>query len=197
MPEKITTPQAVPQPATAAVIELFRQRGGSQYGGEAVSQLEHALQVATLAEASGATSALIAAALLHDIGHLLHDLPDDAPERGIDDQHERIGARWLEERFTPAVVQPVKLHVAAKRYLCAVDPGYLQNLSEPSRISLVLQGGPMRADEVLAFEREPFARDAARLRRWDEAAKAPMSPTPPIDHFTSCLDDNLATGESS
>ncbi len=175
-------------PTTVAVIDLFRRRGGSQYGGEVVSQLEHALQAATSAEAEGASPALISAALLHDIGHLLHDLHDDAPDEGIDDQHELLGARWLEERFIPTVVEPVKLHVAAKRYLCAIDPRYQSQLSGPSRVSLELQGGPMTTEEALAFEQGPFAIDATRLRRWDEAAKVPMQVTPCIEHFASFLD---------
>src|SRR5262245_38387505 len=105
---------------TDEVLALFRQRGGSQYGGEAVTQLEHARQAATFAEREGAAPALIAAALVHDVGHLLHELPDDAPDRGVDDRHETLAAAWLAQRFRPATVAPVAMHVAAKRYLCAV-----------------------------------------------------------------------------
>jgi [1-hydroxy-2-(trimethylamino)ethyl]phosphonate dioxygenase len=189
---------SVSRPATALVLNLFRRSGGSQYGGEAVSQLEHALQAATFAEADGASSPLIAAALLHDIGHLLHELPDDAPEQGIDDQHELLGAAWLEARFIPDVVEPVKLHVAAKRYLCTVDPSYHSRLSPPSVTSLMLQGGPMSSEEVLAFDALPFAADAVRLRQWDEAAKVPLMVTPRVEHFArhldaACLPTDVAT----
>lgn len=176
------------RPATQAVLGLFLRAGCSQYGGESVSQIEHALQTAAQAEAAGVAPTLIAAALLHDLGHLLHDLPDDAPDRGVDDRHEWLGARWLTERFTTAVVEPVRLHVAAKRYLCAVDPLYLSQLSEPSLTSLKLQGGVMSAAEVQAFEATPFAAEAVQLRRWDEAAKQPGLATPPIEHFAGYLD---------
>ncbi|MFT3920922.1 MAG: HD domain-containing protein [Myxococcales bacterium] len=112
------------QPTTEEVLELFRRHGNSQYGGEAVTQLEHALQAATFAEREGALPALVAAALLHDVGHLLHDLPDDVPDQGVDDRHETLAAAWLAKRFRPPVVAPVAMHVAAKRYLCSVDPAY-------------------------------------------------------------------------
>lgn len=123
------------------IRELFAQRGNSQYGHEAVSQLEHALQAAALAEADRASDALITASLLHDVGHLLHDLPDDAPDRGIDDRHEELAAVWLMDHFGEAVSEPARLHVAAKRYLCATSDGYRQHLSPPSQLSLQLQGG--------------------------------------------------------
>lgn len=176
-------------PVTDEILLLFRQHGGSRYGGEDVSQLEHALQAAHFAEQEGAPSSLIAAALLHDIGHLLHDLPADAPEHGIDDEHEALGGRWLQSRFGPAVCEPVRLHVAAKRYLCAVEPAYFDKLSGPSIQSLQLQGGPMSAAEVREFERNPFYTDAVRLRRWDEAAKATDLVTPYLEHFAPQLDE--------
>src|SRR5687768_6611408 len=112
------------QPTTEEVLELFRARGGSRYGGESVTQLAHALQAAQQAESESASPALIVAALVHDIGHLLHDLSEDAPDQGVDDVHENLGAQWLAARFAPNVVRPVELHVAAKRYLCAVDDAY-------------------------------------------------------------------------
>lgn len=183
-----------PHPPTAEVLDLFRRNGDSQYGGEAVSQLEHALQAATFAEAEGASAALIAAALLHDIGHLLHTLPDDTSDRGIDDRHELLGARWLEARFPPEVSEPIKLHVAAKRYLCAVDRDYRDRLSSPSQVSLALQGGPMTPEEVREFEQHRFARDATRLRHWDDAAKVPRLATPPLEHFAVALDACRAPG---
>lgn len=162
---------------------LFAEHGDSEYGGEAVTQWEHACQAACLAERSGAGAALVVAALSHDVGHLLHHLPDDAPIRGIDDLHERIGADWLAAKFPEAVVAPVRLHVPAKRYLCAVEEAYLAGLSPPSLTSLALQGGPMSAAEVADFARLPFFADAVRLRRWDDQAKVSGLPTLPFEHF--------------
>jgi phosphonate degradation associated HDIG domain protein len=173
---------------TREVLRLFRERGGSQYGGEAVTQQEHALQAAFFAEREQADATLIAAALLHDVGHLLHSLPDDAPDHGVDDRHETLAAKWLHKRFGPAVVEPVRLHVAAKRYLCAIDPDDQRQLSSPSALSLKLQGGPMSDDEVREFQSQPFCEAACRLRRWDDAAKVPDLVTPPLEHFAQYLD---------
>lgn len=179
-------------PTTERVAELFRQKGSSQYGHEAVTQLEHALQSAWLAEKQGAGAELIAAALLHDIGHLLHELPDDAPDDGVDDRHEVLGQRWLQEHFPASVVEPVRLHVDAKRYLCAVEPGYAALLSPPSAQSLVLQGGPMSPAEVKDFEANPYHRAAVTLRRWDDEAKDPQLNAPGIAHFAVYLDRVLS-----
>ena len=169
--------------AVETIIEIFKEKGDSEYGGEAVTQLQHALQSALLAEQEGADSTLIAAALLHDVGHLLHDLPADAPENGVDDHHENSGQRFLREHFPPPVTEPVRLHVAAKRYLCATDLDYKIRLSEPSVISLHLQGGPMSVEEVADFESNPFAEDAVRIRKWDDLAKDPNLATPSLSHF--------------
>jgi phosphonate degradation associated HDIG domain protein len=174
-------------PDVSAIIELLRRRGDSRYGGEAVSQLEHALQAAWLAENEGAAPSLIAAALLHDVGHMLHDLPSDAPDSGVDDRHENAGRNYLRAFFPESVLEPIRLHVAAKRYLCTVDPGYLSALSRPSIVSLELQGGPMSSREVLDFEKQQYAQDAVRLRRWDDAAKIPNLATPPLAHFAGYL----------
>jgi phosphonate degradation associated HDIG domain protein len=169
------------------ILDLFRRRGESAYFGEAVSQAEHALQAADLATREGATDALIAAALLHDIGHLLHDEGEHVAERGVDARHEARGEAWLQSRFGPEVTEPVRLHVAAKRYLCAVDPAYVDALSPASVRSLELQGGPMRADEVTAFEQNPHFRAAVRLRRWDDAAKVPDLAVPGLDAYRERL----------
>jgi phosphonate degradation associated HDIG domain protein len=166
-----------------SVIELLRLRGSSQYGGEAVTQREHALQAAMFAERSGADVELVAAALLHDVGHLLHHLPDDAPDSGVDDRHEMLAGERLADCFGPAVVEPIRMHVAAKRYLYAADPAYRGTLSEPSLLSLRLQGGPMNAEEMSQFEKLPHFDAAVRLRRWDEAAKIEGLETPDLDHF--------------
>jgi phosphonate degradation associated HDIG domain protein len=165
------------------VLRLFAKGGDSQYGGESVSQLEHGLQAALLAEQEGAPDELVVAALLHDIGHLLHDLPDDAPDNGVDDLHENLGAAWIKGRFSTSVLEPVRLHVASKRYLCAVEPGYFEALSEPSRVSLQLQGGPMSAEECEAFREGEFFESAIRLRRWDDEAKIAGLATPPLSYF--------------
>lgn len=165
------------------IARLFTLRGGSMYGGEGVTQLEHALQAATLAEASGADAATISAALLHDVGHVLHSLPDDAPDQGIDDLHEQLAYRWLCRYFGPGVAEPVRMHVDSKRYLCAVEPEYLALLSPPSVQSLMLQGGPFNVEEAREFEQHPQFDQAIKVRRWDDEAKVPGLATPDLQHF--------------
>jgi phosphonate degradation associated HDIG domain protein len=169
------------------IEQLFRNRGDSQYGFEVVTQLEHALQAATMAEQDGASAALVAAALMHDIGHLLHDLSDDSTERGIDDRHEALGDQWLRSHFDEAVTEPVRLHVDAKRFLCATEPAYAATLSEPSRQSLALQGGVMNAEASRQFKALPPSLDACRLRRWDDAAKVVDMRTPALSHFIDVI----------
>jgi phosphonate degradation associated HDIG domain protein len=175
-------------PVVDDVLRLFHERGGSNYGHEAVTQLQHALQAALFAEQSGASPELIVAALLHDVGHLLHDLPEDAPDRGVDDRHETRAAQWLRQRFGPGVVEPVAWHVAAKRYLCATDPVYANQLSPPSLQSLRLQGGPMTPEDCREFERRRGFREAVQLRRWDDAAKVVGLATPSLEHFVPMID---------
>jgi phosphonate degradation associated HDIG domain protein len=172
----------------AELAQMFAERGDSEYGGEAVTQLEHALQCAMLAEDHDSPPALIVAALLHDIGHLLHDLPDNAPDQGIDDHHENSGYRYLEQHFDSSVTEPVRQHVAAKRYLCTVDPDYFGQLSEPSVVSFHLQGGMMSPDEVAEFESSPHWRDSVELRKWDDLAKVADLKTPPVDHYLDYID---------
>jgi phosphonate degradation associated HDIG domain protein len=167
---------------------LFMDRGQGAYFGEAVTELEHALQCAHLAETLGAGGALVAAALLHDVGHLLHGLPEDVAEQGIDARHEEGGAAWLDRHFPPAVGGTVRLHVAAKRYLCAVEPDYAASLSAASRLSLDLQGGPCTPAEARRFEREPWFRPAVALRRWDDAAKVPGLAVPGLEHYRRYLE---------
>jgi phosphonate degradation associated HDIG domain protein len=175
----------------ARIETLFATRGSDEYHGEAVSQIEHALQSAMLAETEGAPVAEIAAALLHDIGHLLHGHGEDAAERGIDDAHEALGQRFLEKAFRPDVTEPVRLHVAAKRYLAATRPEYAAKLSPASARSLELQGGPMSPEECRRFEAMPFSESALRLRIWDDEAKVPGLPTPPLAHYAKCLKECL------
>jgi [1-hydroxy-2-(trimethylamino)ethyl]phosphonate dioxygenase len=178
-------------PRLEKIVRLFDATGDSRYGGEAVSQREHALQAAMFAQERASPPALIAAALLHDVGHLLHSLPEDAPDHGIDDLHEELGARWLEKFFGADVVEPVRLHVLTKRYLCAVDPAYRAKLSEPSLQSLALQGGPLNAEEARALEQHPHFHAAVQVRRWDEQAKVPALDTPPLEHFLPVLEQCL------
>ncbi len=170
--------------AVQALRELFEDKGAMRYG-EAVNQTEHALQGAAAAEAEGATAALVLATLLHDVGHMLHRDAGTAYVQGIDDRHEVIGARWLARWFGPEASEPVRLHVAAKRYLCHAEPGYLEALTPVSRRTLELQGGPMSADEAARFIALPHAPEAARLRRYDEAAKVAGAATPDLEHFLS------------
>lgn len=176
----------------AKIDSLFAERGAAEYHGEAVSQMEHALQSADLAEQAEADSELITAALLHDIGHLLHAHGETAATQGIDDQHETLGERFLRLHFGPGVTEPVRLHVPAKRYLCHVDPTYLAMLSPASRQSLHIQGGPMTAAEAEAFAREPYAEAAIALRHWDDTAKVVGRPTPTLAHFRPYLEAALA-----
>jgi [1-hydroxy-2-(trimethylamino)ethyl]phosphonate dioxygenase len=154
-----------------AIETLFARRGQDAYFGEPVSQLEHALQAAHLAEQAQAPPAQIVAALLHDIGHLLHGLEETVADDGLDAEHERVGNKWLHAYFPEEVCAPVRLHVNAKRYLCATDSSYLAQLSPASLQSLKLQGGPMTDSEVAEFEEEPYFRQAVQLRRWDDQAK--------------------------
>jgi phosphonate degradation associated HDIG domain protein len=165
------------------ICELFATKGHAAYVGEPVSQLEHALQAAHYAEQDGASDALVTAALVHDIGHLVHKLPEDAADRGIDTRHEMLGAAWLARYCGAEVTEPIRLHVPAKRYLCATDPHYLGQLSPASVQSLGLQGGPFSAAEIAQFQRNPHYQDAVALRRWDDRAKIPGLQVPPLDHY--------------
>jgi len=170
------------------IIGLFERRGGDAYFGEPVSQLEHALQTAFQAEQEGAPNALIAAALLHDIGHLLHKLPEDIADRGVDGRHEQVGAMWLARYFPAAVTEPIRLHVAAKRYLCSIDTEYKRQLSAASIQSLALQGGPMSDDEVREFEASAYAHEGLRLRQWDDRAKVVELKTPGLPQYQSLFE---------
>ena len=164
------------------IFEILETKGGARYGGEDISQLQHALQCATLAERAGASDHMVTAALFHDIGHLIVD-DEGAAGRGIDLVHEECGAEALARLFGPEVAEPVRLHVEAKRYLCTANPRYAERLSEASTLSLNVQGGPMDADAATRFAKGPHARSAMALRSWDEAAKDPEAQTPPLSHF--------------
>ncbi len=175
-----------------SLLALLEEKGVRRYGLHDVSQLQHALQAAHLAEQEGCDDALIVAALLHDIGHMVHGMGDNPAAGGVDDRHEAVGHAYLADRFGPAVTGPVRLHVAAKRYLCATEADYFGKLSPDSVLSLSLQGGPMSEAEVAAFRALPQAEAAVRLRRFDEAAKVKDLPTPPPDHFRGYLERCLS-----
>jgi len=166
---------------------LFLRKGHAQYSGEPVSQLQHALQTAMLAEADGADDELTTAALLHDLGHLVQDLGDDSGDtpslRGVDDLHQYVALPFLRRLFTLRVLGAVQGHVDAKRWLCASRTGYLAALSADSRRSLVLQGGVFNAEQAATFIARPGAEEAVRLRLWDDQAKAADLPTPPLAHY--------------
>ena len=169
------------------IVQLLGTRGQKQYGAEAVSQLEHALQCASLAESAGAPAALITAALLHDLGHLLHDLGADPADRGTDDVHQYIALPFLRGVFADTVLEPIRLHVDAKRYLCTVEPGYREGLSFASKRSLELQGGAYTTDQAQTFIALAGAGDAVSLRRWDDMAKVPGLKTAGLDHFADIM----------
>ena len=173
--------------AVDELFTLFSTRGHAAYVGEPVSQLEHALQAAYHAEQASASDALVVAALLHDVGHLVHKLPEDAADQGIDTRHEKLGQAWLARHCGPEVTEPVRLHVAAKRYLCATDATYLEQLSPASVQSLKLQGGPFGTAEMREFEANPWYRDSVALRRWDDLAKVPGMQVPSLDHYRARL----------
>ncbi len=167
--------------------DIFLRRGADSYLGEQVTMSEHMLQAALLAELEGAGDELVAAALLHDIGHYTSEFGENSFAHGIDNHHDAAGARVLEGHFPPVVIECVRLHVAAKRYLCATDPGYFGKLSPASVHTLSLQGGPMDAREVAVFAANPFHLPAIRVRIWDEGAKIAGLPTPTFSHYAPLL----------
>jgi phosphonate degradation associated HDIG domain protein len=162
---------------------LFDRHGAGQYSGEPVTQLEHALQTALLAEQSGADDALVTASLLHDLGHLLNDQGETPSLRGIDDTHQYFALPFLRGLFPDAVLDAIKLHVDAKRYLCQASAGYHERLSEDSKRSLALQGGVFSAEQAAAFLLQSGAHDAVLLRQWDDLAKVADLPTPALAHY--------------
>lgn len=176
-------PAADPAALYARLADLFEGRARRPYGLAGINQRAHALQSGALARSMRSPRPLVVAALLHDIGHMIHDLGEHPAARGVDDRHEALGADWLADFFGPAVVVPVRQHVAAKRYLCAVDPSYLRRLSRDSLESLRLQGGPMSPAEVVAFQARVHWQDAVALRRIDDLAKDPTAPLPAFHTF--------------
>lgn len=188
-----------PESIVDFIGDIFSRRGAESYLGEQVTMSQHMLQGAFRAEESGAKDELIAAALLHDIGHYTSEFPDDALEKGVNNYHDTAGATVLAPFFPKVVVDCVRHHVAAKRYLCATDPGYFDRLSEASVHSLGLQGGPMSEDEVTAFRKNPNLDDILQVRFWDEDGKDPDLETPPFEHYAPILQRVVArfTAEQS
>lgn len=171
------------------IFALFDRRGAGEYFGERVSMTEHALQAAYFAGKAAAPPGLILAALLHDVGHLVEDVPSDIADWTVDAHHEESGSRWLAQRFRPEVSEPVRLHVPAKRYLLATDAGYFAKLSPASVITLRLQGGPMAAHEIARFEAEPFYKEAVRVRHWDDAGKVAGLSTPGLGDYRALIEE--------
>jgi gamma-butyrobetaine dioxygenase len=184
------------------IAELFSSEGAADYLGEPVTVAQHLLQAGALAAAAGAAPGLVAAALLHDAGHLRGEDPRADEQElsgrklmaGRDNDHGGRGAAWLARWFPPAVTEPVRLHVAAKRYLCAAEPGYLVLLSPASAYTLSLQGGPMTAAEAAAFAAGPCAAGAVAVRRWDDAAKDPAAEVPGFSWYRPLLEGLLVAG---
>src|SRR5882672_1465324 len=172
---------------TDEILAIFGKRGSDAYFGESVSMTEHALQAAYFAQAAGAPNGLIVAALLHDIGHLVEEVPSDLADWTFDAHHERVGSEWLARRFHPEVSEPVRLHVPAKRYLLATDAAYFAKLSPASVITLKLQGGPMAAIEVAKFETELFYKEAVRVRQWDDQGKVAGLRTPGLRDYGALI----------
>lgn len=177
---------------TDDLFSIYSRRGSSAYFGEQLTVAEHSLQSAHFAEAAGASDELIVAALLHDIGHLIESVPEDIADWQTDAAHEISGSRWLAAFFGPKVCEPVRLHVPAKRYLCATDPAYFRMLSRASLQTLQLQGGPMSVAEVASFEAEPHCHDAILLRRCDDQGKLLGLRTSGFDHYRGLIDHLLS-----
>jgi predicted HD phosphohydrolase len=179
MLQQPTTPEQVLEEITA----IYEGRATGRYGLTSLNQLAHAVQSGHQARIQDFKSSLIVAALLHDMGHMVHRLGEHPAASGIDDCHEKIGADWLARYFGPEVTEPIRLHVAAKRYLCTVDPSYVSKLSQDSIESLALQGGSMSEDELTMFTKEEFWEDAVALRRIDDMAKDPNGHIPSFAEF--------------
>jgi gamma-butyrobetaine dioxygenase len=184
----MTTPDPI-----ALIADLFASEGEHEYLGEPVTQASHMLQAAALARSACAPPPLVAAALLHDVGHFTSAISGHDLMRGTDNRHSDAGADWLAQWFGEEVTGPVRLHVAAKRYLCAVEPGYLAALSSASAYTLGVQGGPMDAAERAEFEADRQSGAALRLRRWDDAAKDPAATPPAFGYYKSLLRRLLRT----
>lgn len=173
------------------ILDLFARRGAEEYMGEPVSMAQHMEQSAACAKADGASDDLVIAALLHDIGHFVGDFSIDALENGIDNYHEAAGAQFLAPYFPASVTEPIRLHVAAKKYLCAVDRDYFKRLSAASIQSLQVQGGPMSENEITKFEANPFHRSAVKARLYDDDGKVAGLDIKPVSSYRNKLESLL------
>ncbi len=165
------------------IASLFSRHGARMYSGEPVTQVQHALQTAALAEQHGANDELVTACLLHDLGHMLNDQGETPTLRGLDDTHQYFALPFLRGLFSDRVLDIIKLHVDAKRYLCAIDADYWAALSADSKRSLELQDGVYNEKQCIEFIAQPAAPDAVKLRQWDDQAKQPHLSTPDLLHF--------------
>ncbi len=171
--------------------DIFLRRGAESYLGESVTMSQHMLQTAYNAEKAGEPAWVITSALLHDIGHYTGEFPEDYIEQGVDNRHEHTGPAILEKFFDAEIVEPVRLHVQAKQYLCAVDPDYLGDLSDASVKTLELQGGPFNSDQVAAFEKNPHLETTIKIRKYDDGGKVAGVQTPDIDHYLAIVQQVL------
>ncbi|HEY8045720.1 MAG TPA: HD domain-containing protein [Streptosporangiaceae bacterium] len=183
----MTGPDMTAADPVRVIADLFAAEGAAEYPGEPVTKAQHMLQAAALAEGAGAAPELVAAALLHDVGYFTGVVSGHQPAGGTDRRHGDQGADWLARWFGPGVTEPVRLHVAAKRYLCAVEPGYFGRLSAASVHTLRTQGGPMTPAQTAEFEASPWCQAALRLRRWDDAAKDPGAIVPAFGYHQRLL----------
>ena len=170
------------------IEDVFRRRGDESYLGEQVTMAQHMLQTAQCAEQAGANNSQIVAALLHDIGHYKNEIPETSLAKGINNFHEEVGANFLEDFFLLSVVEPIRQHVAAKRYLCAIKSDYLERLSPASVHTLNLQGGLMNAEEVKEFEKNDYLEQCIQLRYWDEEGKDPEREHPPFSYYRPLIE---------
>ena len=174
------------------IFHMLKTKGGNiQYGGENVTQLEHALQCAELAEQKNCSYEAITAALFHDIGHLLYS-GQDPVHQDKDGHHENLGADYLSQYFGDEVILPIRAHVDSKRYLSSVEEGYFGLLSEASKKSLIVQGGPFTKEEAKEFINRPFMKQAVELRRFDDQAKILNKKTPNLKHFRFFVESSFS-----
>ncbi|MCZ6469831.1 MAG: HD domain-containing protein [Gammaproteobacteria bacterium] len=173
------------------ILDLFTRRGSEAYMGEPVNMAQHMEQTAACAVADDASDNLVIAALLHDIGHFVGDFPIDALETGIDNLHELAAAKFLQDFYPASVTEPIRLHVAAKKYLCALDGEYFAHLSAASVQSLQVQGGPMTETEIEAFESSPYHQAAVQLRHYDDDGKVAGLDIKPVQSYQNMLQSVL------
>jgi [1-hydroxy-2-(trimethylamino)ethyl]phosphonate dioxygenase len=183
-------PETIDFAAVDQIFAVFREYGGRHYG-ENVSELEHALQTAEFAKQFGEQDNIVLSCLLHDYGHMLHDLGEDIAQQGVDAKHEIIGATLLKDLFPEVILEPIRQHVAAKRYLCWKTPEYAQGLSKSSRLSLELQGGPMNDMEAQKFETNPHFIACIKVRHYDDMGKVRDMPTADLESYRPLIEKYL------